>query len=135
MIAVDSSVLVDVLAADPRFADSSEASLGRALAEGDVVICDAVVAEIHTLLEGAEATMESLASLGIRYLPTSEPAAVRAGYMQRRFRDRGGRRERVVADFMIGAHALMQCDALITRDAGFFRDYFKGLKVIEPKAR
>ena len=43
MIAVDSSVLVDVLAADPRFADSSEASLGRALAEGDVVICDAVV--------------------------------------------------------------------------------------------
>jgi hypothetical protein len=27
------------------------------------------------------------------------------------------------------------CDALITRDAGFFRDYFKGLKVIEPKAR
>jgi predicted nucleic acid-binding protein len=135
MIAVDSSVLVDVLAADLRFADSSEASLGRALAEGDVVICDAVVAEIHTLLEGAEATMESLASLGIRYLPTSEPAAVRAGHMQRRFRDRGGRRERVVADFLIGAHALMQCDALITRDAGFFRDYFKGLKVIEPKSR
>jgi hypothetical protein len=29
----------------------------------------------------------------------------------------------------------MQCDALITRDAGFFRDYFKGLRVIEPKAR
>jgi predicted nucleic acid-binding protein len=135
MIAVDSSVLVDVLAADLRFADSSEASLGRALAEGDVVICDAVVAEIHTLLEGAEATMESLASLGIRYLPISEPAAVRAGHMQRRFRDRGGRRERVVADFLIGAHALMQCDALITRDAGFFRDYFKGLKVIEPKSR
>jgi predicted nucleic acid-binding protein len=135
MIAVDSSVLVDVLASDLRFADSSEASLGRALAEGDVVICDAVVAEIHTLLEGAEATMESLASLGIRYLPISEPAAVRAGHMQRRFRDRGGRRERVVADFLIGAHALMQCDALITRDAGFFRDYFKGLKVIEPKSR
>jgi hypothetical protein len=75
MIAVDSSVLVDV-SLPTRFADSSEASLGRALAEGDVVICDAVVAEIH-LLEGAEATMESLASLGIRYLPTSEPAAVR----------------------------------------------------------
>ena len=135
MIAVDSSVLVDVLAGDPRFGDVSLASLGEALAAGDVVICDAVVAEIHTLLAGSESTMEGLSSLGIRYLPTTEQAAVRAGHMQRRFRDRGGRRERVVADFLIGAHALLQCDALVTRDAGFFRDYFKGLKVIEPRLR
>jgi hypothetical protein len=27
----------------------------------------------------------------------------------------------------------LQCTGLITRDAGFFRDYFKGLKVIVPK--
>ena len=32
------------------------------------------------------------------------------------------------------AKAVAQCDALITRDAGFYRDYFKGLKVIVPKA-
>ena len=134
MIALDSSVLIDVLAGDPHFADASEVSLRQALAAGHVVVCDAVVAEIHTLLADAEPTMETLASLGIRYEPTSEGAAVRAGHMQRRFRDRGGRRERIVADFLIGAHALLQCDALITRDAGFFRDYFKGLKVIVPKA-
>ena len=135
MIAIDSSVLVDVLVADPRYAEASETCLRHALSGGDVVVCDAVVAEVHTLLEGADATMESLSSLGIRYLATNEQAAVRAGHMQRRFRDRGGSRERVVADFLIGAHALLQCDALVTRDAGFFRDYFKGLKVIEPKVR
>jgi predicted nucleic acid-binding protein len=135
MIAVDCSVLVDVLAGDPRFAGPSEACLSEALGAGDVVVCDAVVAEIHTLLADAETTMEGLSSLGIRYLPTSEQAAVRAGHMQRRFRDRGGRQERVVADFLIGAHALLQCDALLTRDGGFFRDYFKGLKVIEPRLR
>jgi len=135
MIAVDSSVLVDVLAGDAAFAESSEARLSEALGAGDVVVCDAVVAEIHTLLADSESAMEALSTLGIRYLPTSEQAAVRAGHMQRRFRDRGGRRERVVADFLIGAHALLQCDALLTRDAAFFRDYFKGLKVIEPRAR
>ena len=31
------------------------------------------------------------------------------------------------------ARALLQCTALITRDAGFVRHYFKGLKVILPK--
>ncbi len=135
MIAVDSSVLLDVLAADPHHGEASEACLSEALGAGDVVVCDAVVAEIHTLLAGSESTMEGLSSLGIRYLPTSEQAAVRAGHMQRRFLERGGRNDRVVADFLIGAHALLQCDALVTRDASFFRDYFKGLKVIEPRRR
>jgi predicted nucleic acid-binding protein len=134
VIAVDSSVLLDVLTDDPRFADASESCLGEALAHNDLVVCDAVVAEVQTLLETRDTAMDTLALLGLRYLPTTEQAAVRAGHMQRRFRDRGGRRERVVADFLIGAHALLQCSGLITRDDGFFRDYFKGLKVIVPKA-
>jgi predicted nucleic acid-binding protein len=134
VIAVDSSVLLDVLVDDPQFAAASAASLSQALAAGDVVVCDAVVAEVQSMLDTRDTAMDALSAYGIRYLPTAEPAAVRAGHMQRRFRDRGGRRERVVADFLIGAHALLQCSALITRDAGFFRDYFKGLRVIVPKA-
>ncbi|MBK7060973.1 MAG: type II toxin-antitoxin system VapC family toxin [Rubrivivax sp.] len=134
MIAVDSSVLLDVLTDDPVFASASADAIGVALAAGDVVVCDAVVAEVQTMLDTRDTAMEPLATFGIRFLATSEQAAVRAGHMQRRFRDRGGRRERVVADFLIGAHALLQCDALITRDASFYRDYFKGLKVIVPQA-
>jgi hypothetical protein len=134
VIAVDSSVLLDLLGGDERFADAAEVSISDALSIGDVVVCDAVVAEVQTMLETRETAMDSLRGLGIRYLATSEQAAVRAGHMQRRYRDRGGRRERVVADFLIGAHALLQTDGLITRDAGFYRDYFKGLRVIVPKA-
>lgn len=134
MIAVDSSVLLDLLIGDAQFAGAAEACLDDALSAGEVVVCDAVIAEVQSMLATRESAMETLVALGMRFLATSETAAVRAGYMQRRYRDRGGRRERVVADFLIGAHALLQCGALITRDAGFYRDYFKGLKVIEPKA-
>jgi hypothetical protein len=127
MIAVDSSVLLDVLTDDPVFASASADAIGVALAAGDVVVCDAVVAEVQTMLDTRDTAMEPLATFGIRFLATSEQAAVRAGHMQRRFRDRGGRRSAWWRT-LIGAHAAAG-DALITRDASY-RDYFKGLKVV-----
>lgn len=132
MIALDSPVLLDLLIGDAAHAEAAQTCIGDALARDDVVVCDAVVAEVQSVLETSVSVMEPLAQLGIRYLPVSEGAAMRAGHMHRRFRARGGGRERLVADFLIGAHALLQCTALITRDSGFFREYFKGLKLIVP---
>ena len=133
MIALDSSVLLDILVGDPEHGEASERCIGDALAREDVVVCDAVLAEVQAMLDTSLSLMDTLTSLGIRYEPTHEAAAMRAGHMNRRFRTRGGKRERVVADFLIGAHALLQCQGLITRDAAFFRDYFKGLKIIVPR--
>ncbi|XQA74352.1 type II toxin-antitoxin system VapC family toxin [Xanthomonas sacchari] len=132
MIAIDSSVLVDLLA-DGSQADAAEACLRQCLSTGPVVVCDIVLAEVCSALrDGAEA-LSVLEDMSIRFSALEAKSALRAGEMQRRFRARGGKRERVVADFLIGAHALLQCDGLITRDDGFFRDYFKGLKIIVPK--
>ena len=138
MIAIDTSVLIDLLGGDAR-AEESESSLRRALAEGPVVVCDVVVSEVVAGLGFGAELFDVLEEAGIRYSPTDARATVRAGEMQRRYKQRlkaEGRvpeSPRTVPDFLIGAHALLQCRALITRDAGFFRDYFKGLKIIVPK--
>lgn len=139
MIAIDSSVLIDLLGGDVRAA-GAEDSVRQALTRGPVVVCDVVVSEIVAGLGFGAELFDVLEEAGIRFLPTEARAAVRAGEMQRRYKQRLKAEGRVLAssrtvpDFLIGAHALLQCSGLITRDAGFFRDYFKGLKVIVPKA-
>ena len=132
MIAVDSSVLIEILIGAPQ-AEAAEGALREALAHGPVLVCDVVVAEVCSSLRDGDQAMQVLEDMGIRYAEVDARAAIRAGEMQRRYRARGGVRSRTVPDFIVGAHALFQCSALITRDAGFFRDYFKGLKLIVPK--
>ncbi len=134
MIAVDSSVLLDVISNDPQFAEASATALASAAETDDVIVCDAVMAEICAYTSPMESALEAMAEFGIRFVPVNEQAAMRAGVMYRRFRERGGGRERLVADFLIGSHAMLQAGTLITRDAGFHRDYFKGLKIINPVA-
>ena len=132
MIAIDSSVLVDLLSGSER-ADLAEAALREALSHGPVVVCDVVVAEVCSALQGGDQAMQALEDMGLAFSAVEQKAAIRAGEMQRRYRSRGGTRQRTVPDFIVGAHALLQCNGLITSDESFFRDYFKGLKLIRPQ--
>ncbi|WP_132999808.1 type II toxin-antitoxin system VapC family toxin [Luteimonas arsenica] len=138
MIAVDTNVLIDLLGEDAR-AGAAEGCVRDALMLGPVVVCDVVVSEITAGLGHGADIMDVVEDMGLSYLPVDRRAAIRAGEMQRRFnqRRRSSRHKeapRTVPDFLVGAHAMLQCNALITRDDGFFRDYFKGLKLIVPKA-
>lgn len=132
MIAVDAPVLVELLADGPR-ADSAEACLRQALAGGRVVVCDAALASLCAALRNGAEALAALEEMGVHYSAIEAKSALRAGEMQRRDRQRSGE-PRPLAQFLVGAHALLQCDALLTFDAAFHREYFKGLRLILPRA-
>ena len=130
--AVDTSVLIDVFGADPKFGDASANMLRRCLNEGAIVACDVVWSETRAAFPSDTGFSEALRVLGIEFSPVSVVAANLAGANWKKYRAGGGRRERVMADFMIGAHATTQCDRLLTRDRGYYRKYFASLTVLEP---
>jgi len=132
VIAVDAPVLIELLSDGPQ-ADAVESCLRQSLVGGRVVVCDISLAQICAALRGGAEVQEALEEMGIHFNALEAKSALRAGEMHRRQRQRGGG-PRGLGDFLVGAHALLQCDGLITWNDAFYRDYFKGLKLIVPQA-
>lgn len=130
--AIDSSVLLDVLLADPAHLAASEAALRAAVAQGDLLVGEVVLAEIAPVLPGGT-IREFLSDWRIQFVPSSVESAILAGEMYRLYLERGGKRGRVVPDFLIAAHAQIHAGSLLARDRGYYRDYFQGLNLVEPR--
>lgn len=129
--AVDTNVLLDVFLGDPRFGQASGGHLREALRLGAIVACDPVWAETASVFPEQADFEKAMRTLDIQFLPLTQKAATEAGIAWKRYRSSGGKRLRLVADFLIGAHAVVQCDRLLTRDRGFYREFFHRLKIID----
>jgi len=130
--AVDTNVLLDVFTDDAEFGGRSADALRRCMAEGSLIACDVVWAEVGAWFPDGQAAEDALSRLRVGYSPLDVATALAAGSAWQAYRRAGGTRERVMADFLIGAHATEQADRLLTRDRGFYRSRFTGLPVIDP---
>ena len=59
--------------------------------------------------------------------PVDTAIAYDAGLRWMRYRRAGGPRERIISDFLIGAHAVAVADTFLTRDRAFYVTNFPEL--------
>jgi predicted nucleic acid-binding protein len=130
--AVDSNVLLDLLTGDARHGPASATALRRASAEGALIASTVVWAEVVGAYDEGRAATDRLDRLGIELVADNLEVAQTAGRAYREYRVAGGTRRRILPDCLIGAHALVNADRLLTRDRGFYRNRFDRLSILEP---
>ncbi len=140
--AVDSNVIVTLVGNEPSGSLEVEEILDEARRLGALVICGIVYAELlaHPRMTPALLT-QFLAETGIEVdFETGRDIWHEAGlrysrYAARRRKAKGGTPRRLKADFVIGAHALLRADRLITFDASGYRTDFPELKIAPGKTQ
>ena len=128
--AVDTSVLLDVYIPDPIFGPASRRALEECDLAGSSVICEAVYGELAAYFPTAAQLNHALQECDIAVIGGSLDAAYAAGRAWKAYRQAGGKRDRIITDFLIGGHALKQANRLLTRDKGFYRQHFRGLQIV-----
>ncbi|MHB1699169.1 MAG: type II toxin-antitoxin system VapC family toxin [Acidobacteriaceae bacterium] len=132
--AIDTNILIDVVN-EGEFSEDAITALSGAIAVGTAVVCDIVYAELCSAYERRESCDLLLDGLDVKVESLDRESAFLASQSWVKYLRSGGRRTRILPDFLIAGHAANHADQLLTRDRGFFRKYFPELRIVDPTKR
>ena len=132
MVFIDSNIFFDMWDQDPVWQHWSTSSFLTISAVEDAVINATIYAELAPRFDLRIDLDRALDSLEVTTLDIPREAAFFAGLAHLRYRRQGGPRSGVLADFFIGAHALIENAPVVTRDPRRYRNYFPAVKLITP---
>jgi predicted nucleic acid-binding protein len=135
MLLVDTNVLVDVLEDDPEWADWSIGQLRAQSKIHRLAINPVIYSELSLTFSTVEALDRAVDDLGLAVIEIPRPALFLAGKAFVRYRRQGGKKDNVLADFFIGAHAAVSRYPILTRDTRRYASYFTNVALIAPEAR
>lgn len=130
---LDTNVLLDVFTDDPTWAEWSGDALAHCIRTGPVHINPLVYAEASVGFQDISEMDERMPAHILRRAPLPYAAGFLAAKAHQAYRRRGGRRVATLPDFYIGAHAVVENLALVTRDARRYRAAFPTLRILSPR--
>ena len=132
MVLLDSNVIIDIATGDPNWSEWSLAMREAARLEGTAAINGVVYAEVSSRYDTREEVDDLMRLLELEILPMGRDELFLAGKAFQRYREAGGTRTGVLADFFIGAQAAVLGVPLITRDPRRYRTYFTRVELVTP---
>lgn len=132
MILVDTNVLLDVLENDSEWAVWSQEKLDSASATETFAINPIIYSELSIAFARIEELEAVIAEASLNVEPIPREALFLAGKAFLRYRRGRGKKQSVLPDFYIGAHAAVMQWPILTRDAKRYRSYFPDVQLITP---
>ncbi len=133
VIMVDTNVLVDLAISNSAWHGWSSGQVLSAFKRGPVVINPIIYAEFSVRYSSVDQVDELLPQSEFRRENLPWAAAFAAAAAFKIYRQSGGGRERVLPDFLIGAHAAIRGYSILTRDSEGYRSYFPTVDLISPE--